>query len=390
METSNARLYGLDTLRALAILLVIAFHFQDLLPQSLLPIASVGWIGVDLFFVLSGFLIGSQLLKPYLAGGRPRLGAFYRRRAYRILPAYLCVLLLYFTLPVWKEAPGLASAWQFCTFTWNLYIVHPGPWAFSHVWSLCVEEHFYLALPVLVLWRMRRPSLAKTVVLIAGLVLLGMAVRWYELVHVVRAVGDKESVWVPFAKRIYYPTYSRLDGLLVGVTLALVRSFRPGWWAKAARRGHALLLLGMATTGMALWLFDWGFPSADSVVSTVLGFPLLSLGLGMLVVSSVSGNGLLRLRVPGANLLATLAFALYLTHKAIAHLDGLYLEPRLGYAQGSWTAAAVYGATCLLAAVLLYRCIELPFLQQRDHRDRVTVEAAAEELNHEMQAKPAL
>jgi peptidoglycan/LPS O-acetylase OafA/YrhL len=380
METSNARLHGLDTLRALAILLVITFHLQSVLPQSLLPIASVGWIGVDLFFVLSGFLIGSQLLKPYLTGSRPRLTEFYRRRAYRILPAYLCVLLLYFAVPVWKEWPGLASAWKFCTFTWNLSINLPPLWAFSHVWSLCVEEHFYLVLPVLVLWRMRRPSLAKTVGLIAGLVLLGMVMRWYELIHVVRAMGDPERVWVPFVKRIYYPTYSRLDGLLVGVTLALVRCFRPGWWARVARRGHALLLLGMATTGTALWLFDWEFPSADSIVSTVLGFPLLSLGLGLLVVSSVSRNGLLRLRVPGANLLATLAFALYLTHKAIVHLDGLYLEHRLGYAQGSWAAAAVYGVTCLLAAALLYRCVELPFLRLRDARDRMTVKTAAEEI----------
>jgi peptidoglycan/LPS O-acetylase OafA/YrhL len=386
METSNARLHGLDTLRALAILLVMTFHLQNVLPERLLPIASVGWIGVDLFFVLSGFLIGSQLLKPYLAGSRPRLGEFYRRRAYRILPAYLCVLLLYVAVPAWREVPGISSAWQFVTFTWNLHMDNPAHRAFSHVWSLCVEEHFYLVLPVLVLWRMRRPSLAKTVGLIAGLVLLGMAVRWYELVHGVRMVGDAGQVWVPFMKLIYYPTYSRLDGLLVGVTLALVRSFRPGWWGEATRRGYALLLLGLATTGLALWLFDWGYPSPESVVSTVLGFPLLSLGLGTLVASSVSGNGLLRLRVPGANLLATLAFALYLTHKEIVHLDGLYLEPRLGYAEGSWTAAAVYGVTCLLAAALLYRCVELPFMKLRDRRDRVTVETAAEV----MRAEPAL
>ena len=383
METRpNARLHGLDTLRALAIFLVVIFHLQGLLPQSLLPSANIGWIGVDLFFVLSGFLIGGQLLKPYLEGGRPRLGEFYRRRAYRILPAYLCVLLLYFAVPAWREAPGISAWWQFCTFTWNFSIDLPAHRAFSHVWSLCVEEHFYLILPVLVVWRMRRPSLTKTVGLIAVLVLLGMTVRWYELVHLVRTSGDAELVWVPFAKQIYYPTYSRLDGLLVGVTLALVRSFRPQWWAAAARRGHALLVLGLATTGMALWLFVWDFPSADSLMSTVLGFPLLSVGLGALVASSVSENGWLR--VPGANLLATLAFSLYLTHKEIAHLDGLYLEPRLGYGDGSWTAAAVYGVTCLLAAGLLYRCVELPFMQLRERRGRV------EAVETEMRAEPAL
>ena len=202
----------------------------------------------------------------------------------------------------------------------------------------------------------------------------------------VHPVADPDRAYVPFMTRIYYPTYSRLDGLLVGVTLALVRSFRPHWWLEAARRGHALLLLGLATTGLALWMFGWGYPSPENEVSTVLGFPLLSLGLGVLVASSVSQNGLLRVRVPGANLLATLAFSLYLTHKEIAHLDGLYLQHRLGYGDRSWAAAAVYGATCLLAAGLLYRSVELPFMRLRDRRGRVTAEAVAEE----MRTEPAL
>jgi peptidoglycan/LPS O-acetylase OafA/YrhL len=121
----------------------------------------------------------------------------------------------------------------------------------------------------------------------------------------------------------------------------------------------------------------------------VLGFPLLALGLGVLVASSVSENGWLRLRVPGANLLATLAFSLYLMHKEIAHLDGLYLERRLGYGEGSWAAAAVYALTCLFAAGLLYRRVELPFMRLRDRRGRRAVEAAAE-TREEMRAEPAL
>lgn len=108
------RLHGLDTLRATAILLVMLYHLniQELLPSVLAPIASVGWIGVDLFFVLSGFLIGSQLLKPYLAGQQPSLKDFYMRRAYRILPAFFVVLLLYVTVPAWREAPGPYAGWR--------------------------------------------------------------------------------------------------------------------------------------------------------------------------------------------------------------------------------------------------------------------------------------
>ncbi len=96
------RFHGLDTLRAIAILLVMLFHLnlQGIIPAVIGPVAKVGWVGVDLFFVLSGFLIGSQLVKPYLTGGQPSLKDFYIRRLYRILPAFGVVVGLYFVLPL--------------------------------------------------------------------------------------------------------------------------------------------------------------------------------------------------------------------------------------------------------------------------------------------------
>ncbi len=116
------RLFGLDTLRALAILVVMLYHLTIFgeLPARILPVTDFGWMGVDLFFVLSGFLIGQQALKPYRIGQRLSLAAFYRRRAYRILPAYLAVLALYFLVPGWRESPRLSPLWKFLTFTMNL------------------------------------------------------------------------------------------------------------------------------------------------------------------------------------------------------------------------------------------------------------------------------
>jgi peptidoglycan/LPS O-acetylase OafA/YrhL len=96
---------------------VIIFHLQNSLPNALQVIGNIGWMGVDLFFVLSGFLIGSQLLRPFAAGRQLDVTGFYLRRAYRILPAYLAVLLLYFAVPEWRERPGLAAPWKFVTFT---------------------------------------------------------------------------------------------------------------------------------------------------------------------------------------------------------------------------------------------------------------------------------
>src|SRR5579862_7992291 len=139
-------------MRAIAILWVMLWHMHWLLHPSLLTgLGRYGWMGVDIFFVLSGYLIGSQLLRPYTRGSQPSIGGFYLRRAFRVLPAYLTVLLLYFTVPGFREAPGLSPAWQFLTFTENFRINYATDQAFSHVWSLCVEEHFYLILPLLVL-----------------------------------------------------------------------------------------------------------------------------------------------------------------------------------------------------------------------------------------------
>src|ERR1700722_153550 len=116
-----ARLFGLDTLRAFAIVVVMLYHLTIFgeLPMRILPVTYFGWMGVDLFFVLSGFLIGQQALKPYLVGQRLSVAEFYRRRAYRIFPAYLVVLALYFLVPGWRESPHLAPLWKFLTFTTN-------------------------------------------------------------------------------------------------------------------------------------------------------------------------------------------------------------------------------------------------------------------------------
>jgi peptidoglycan/LPS O-acetylase OafA/YrhL len=379
-------MHGLDALRACAILSVMLFHISGLLPEFLQQIAKFGWMGVDLFFVLSGYLIGTQLLRPYTRGKAPNLRTFYRKRIYRILPAYLVVTTLYFTVPVWREATGISPLWQFLTFTENLLIDYRLHMAFSHAWSLCVEEHFYLALPLLVVWMMRKPALWKTAALVFGLVILGMGVRSFVLIHILRPIAGSDDFGFRYLETVYYPTYTHLDGLLVGVSLALVRLFRPAWWSSMERRGHSLLIAGLAMTGIAVWLFNSRFDSVTGAAAagTVVGFPVLSLGLGLVVASSLSKNGLLaRYSVPGAKLVATLAFSLYLTHKEIMHLDRMYL-PRLVHAN-TCAALATYAVTCFSAAAILYLAVELQFLKLRDrgHADQ-------EILPDEMTAEPSL
>jgi len=373
LTQSAPRSNGLDTLRSVAILSVVAYHtytFHDLgrMPPVLEFAARMGWMGVDLFFVLSGYLIGSQLLRPYLRNERPRLWGFYRNRFYRVLPAYLTVLAIYYILPVWRESPNLPPLWQLLTFTQNIFVDYSINRAFSHVWSLCIEEHFYLFLPLVVLFAMRKPSLRKTVAVLGGLVLFGICVRAFILFHTLRPLAFAGQSWgLEYIERIYYPTYSRLDGLLAGVAIALIKTSRPIWWSALAKRGHTLLCLGLCLVGVSVLLFKdrWISVTGASAFGTVIGFPLLSLGLGLLVASALSTNGLLsRVRIPGAKLIATLAYSLYLTHKELIHLVDLCF-PAIAQ-EGVLLWLVVYAVFCLIVAAALYLCVERPFLILRD------------------------
>jgi peptidoglycan/LPS O-acetylase OafA/YrhL len=359
------RLAGLDTLRALAIAVVMVFHLHGLLPDSFQPVARFGWMGVDLFFVLSGYLIGSQLLKPVRDGRSVSLPGFYRKRAYRILPVYGVVLALYVFWPLWREEPGMSPLWQFLTFTENFFDNYAINQAFSHVWSLCVEEHFYLLLPMIVVLMSRKAAAWKTIALLVLFVALGLGIRSYVYFHGLLPLGrDSGEFSVRYIERIYYPTYTRLDGLLAGVALALMRIFRPGWWSALLQRANWLLAGGVALMGGTLWMFADRFGS----MGTVIGFPLMAVAMAMLVMAGADRRCWFgRVRVPGAKLVATLSYSLYLMHKEVAHLDTLWL-PKVMEAH-DWRTVAVIVASCVAAAGLMYVAVERPFLALRDRRE---------------------
>jgi peptidoglycan/LPS O-acetylase OafA/YrhL len=198
----------------------------------------------------------------------------------------------------------------------------------------------------------------------------GMAVRGWFLFHTLRPLGTENDQFASvYLERIYYPTYSRLDGLLAGVSLALLRTLRPEWWAMVERRGHTLFACGLGLVAFCAWLFADRFSSATgaSAWSTVVGFPLLALGLGLVVASAISENGLLsRIPVPGARPIAMMAFSIYLTHKEVMHFDdrlfpGVLEGPQL-------RALAFCFATCIAVGAALYWAVEQPFLMLRDRK----------------------
>jgi peptidoglycan/LPS O-acetylase OafA/YrhL len=368
-----SRSAGADLLRALAILLVMLWHLPTTATPALLTgFKPYSWIGVDLFFVLSGYLIGTQLLTPIARGERPDLGAFYLRRSLRILPAFLVVLVLYTVLPALWEAPDMQPLWRFLTFTMNFDLAYQLNGTFSHAWSLCVEAQFYLILPLILLLFGRIRSATPALAVAILIVLIGMVLRsaiWNEVIGARLEMGNYKGLGFLYLKDIYYPTYCRLDGLVFGVLLAAAKIFWPKLWRHADSRvmftGGAVSLaasLALAAYRGALAPAQAHLPML-SLPGAVAAYPLFAFGCTLILASLINAEALLsRWRLPGATLVAALSYSLYLTHKLVMHLDGLVIgTDRL---QG-WTGLLVYFGTSLVAAGALWLVIERPFLRMR-------------------------
>ncbi|THC42473.1 acyltransferase [Massilia sp. Mn16-1_5] len=358
----SARLHGLDTLRALAVTLVVLHHYTLFVSNddhTFGWVGQIGWAGVDLFFALSGYLIGNQIFAALKTEAGLSLKSFYARRLLRTLPNYLAVLAIYVMWPAVGEDAPLAPLWRYLTFTQNVGLA-PGT-AFSHSWSLAVEEQFYLLLPAIALLgaalRLRvKYAWAFIACVIAG----GMLLRF----QLWSAHVDAHKYGIYFYyKLIYYSSLCRLDELVAGVGLALLRSHHPGLWTRITAHGNRTLLAGLAILGATFWLF---LDNHYGVAATVFGYPLLGVGFGLLILAALSQRSLLRDgRVPGAGALAVWSYAIYLTHRAVGEIAAGPLQD-LGYGPQSAVAIAALLALSVLVGWLLYRLVETPFMLLRE------------------------
>lgn len=359
------KFYGLDHLRALAILLVFFFHYQlgyYGFPEWAKEFNQFGWTGVDLFFVLSGFLISSQLFAQIKMGNKISLKEFFVKRFFRILPIYFVVVTIYFCFPFFREQEQLPPLWRFLTFTQNFGLDRVNYGTFSHAWSLCVEEHFYLLLPLILVFLTTSNSLNKAYWIIIFLFLAGFAIRlfsWHFLYLPAISENEGQGFW---AKYIYYPTYNRLDGLLIGVSIAALYQYLPRTWAKISKFGNLLLIAGLGLLTVAyMSCSDLG-----SYETSIYGFPFVSIGYGFLVLGAICPSSVLyRWNSRTTTFIATLSYGIYLTHKGVVNVVQDLLTP-LGMDENSNLMLIICTAASVLVAWLLYQIIEKPFMQMRN------------------------
>ena len=314
-----------------------------------------GWIGVDLFFVLSGYLIGGQLLAPLARDQPVRLGRFFARRALRILPAYLVVLAIYAFLPSWREYPEMFPLWKFLLSVQNIGL--RGGTAFSHAWSLAVEDQFYLLLPLVLTLIFRFGRLALVVP--GAIVLGGLGLRWFLAVQ---NLGETGVDFRAFQTWIYYVTWTRLDPLVFGVALAAMEKFRPQWWRRLMNLAPWLWLPGIALIVSAFWIEE---PGAINVASCTWQFPLIALGMAALLVCALSSRlPLSRKPIPGVAFIASIAYSAYLVQKLVIHFVAQFWEAR-NLALDSLPAIISVQICIYAAATILFFAVERPFLQLR-------------------------
>jgi peptidoglycan/LPS O-acetylase OafA/YrhL len=353
------RNHALDILRSIAIILVFLSHYSIITQQRIFgPLGQMGGMGVDLFFVLSGYLIGNQIFSK-MKNRHFSLEVFYIRRLLRTLPNYFFVLALYFLLPFFKEAAITTPLWKFITFTQN-FGFKPG--GFSHAWSLCIEEQFYLILPLitLLIFRKRSLQLAFTAIF---LVLLGeIIIRSYIWDMYFRHPGNNYAA--TYMSLIYGPTFSRLDGLTMGVLLALLKNFSNILWANLTKYGNFFLLAGVV--GWVFVAYSFQTSLQGEYFPIAIDYSLLALSSAALVLAALSDNAFLnKIRIPGAMILATWSYAIYLTHKALIHICQLILSH---WGLDNSITAMLVSATVisLVGGLLLYKYIETPFLKLRN------------------------
>lgn len=310
------------------------------------PLYRVGWTGVDLFFVLSGFLVGGLLFSERLRMGEVAVGRFLVRRGFKIYPAFWVMVAVTVAMAWFRDEPVRPLA----VVSELLFLQNYGPGLWVSTWSLAVEEHFYLLLALaFVLWG--RGGFRFPAGRVPALILIGMA-----LVFIARCLTQ----WlVPQELKLtLWGSHIRLDGLMFGALLAYYHHHHRPALAAFVRRWRTPLALAAAALLSTPFLAD-----ATGMFMRTLGFTLIYLGYGAVLLLMVHGAALTAWPWRVMAFTGQHSYGIYLWHLPI----GAYLhEPIMAGRASDRGSLIIYLSLAIVGGIVLSRLIEVPFLHLRD------------------------
>jgi peptidoglycan/LPS O-acetylase OafA/YrhL len=337
---SRGQVPSLNGLRAISILLVILSHLareRTLMPQRFWYVGELGHMGVDMFFVISGFLITLLLLREYNRHGTVSVKDFYVRRAFRILPAYAVFLLGLLGLASLGYASPRLSDWLGAV-TYTVSFLPRPSWEIGHIWSLSVEEHFYLVWPLLFWLWPRRAWI--------------MACAYLALTPALRLILHHSFTNLS----IHHCTLTRVDTIAAGCCLAFLAA-TPSARRRLQLAGRPALLAGVGLVGVLLasQFVALKVPAYDLLVHPPLSALCFAGIVWVSIHHSATGVGRL-LNAKPLVALGILSYSIYLWQQP-------FLNPHRSAWVCQWPVNIGLVALCAVASYLL---IESPFLRLKE------------------------
>jgi peptidoglycan/LPS O-acetylase OafA/YrhL len=342
------RIHSLDFLRGLAVLLVLFRHLPNETSGAVNFVKTIGWTGVDLFFVLSGFLISGLLFNDFDRYGKLDLKRFWLRRGFKIWPSYFLTYgLAMLATVVWTDDWYLLISRIPNYFFIQNYMDPAIRW--THSWSIAIEEHFYFLLPlVLILLARKKFRELPKVAFAVCVVVLGLRV-------LLALITDLK--WTNF----YYTSHLRIDSLSFGVLINYVYHYQRALFLRVGQWWPAFL------AAVPLIVVAYVFPLDRSPVSYTIGFVIFYLMFGGLVIAArmhpnFGSSGVQRL----LSWMGIYSYTIYLAHSVIYELPGISSLRSMAVSRlGSAGDQLLFLGLSIVAGVLISHAIERPFLRLR-------------------------
>jgi len=354
---------NLDILRAIAIIMVLTAHIFFLQRASWWNSWAIGagWAGVDLFFVLSGFLISRLLFSEYQRTGQIAYGRFAFRRGMKIWPAFYAVSIAYLVWRFWSSYP---HHWFLRPFAHDiLFMDSYVEGTFGHFWSLAVEEHFYILLPLtlFVMLRSAKPGTPDPFRSLPALC-LNVAVLVLGARIVTHLLLPNFSYYTHF-----FPTHLRIDSLLFGVLLGYLSEFHTErFWAFMKKHRSILTLVSFAFISPCVIFGQPGDVVAPpNPFLYTFGFTFIYLGFGLLMclflLVPIPTTGLFGHLGRSVAAIGRHSYSIYLWHLPLIFVLQRYRIMK------THSGLILYYTICILAGIVLAKIIEEPSLRLRDY-----------------------